>query len=213
MMTADTTARRRRGGRPRREEAERRIVHLLDTAAAIFIRDGYAGASIDRIAAEAGIGKPTIYARFESKANLLKCVIDHILRNRLVATDDRIASRTAVGALKEQLANIIMAALEPAYLGIFRLFLTEASKFPEVFAAFYATTEQRSKQLLLRQLARYPEFAATRLPHEEIASTLLGMAASVVMLASAQPELLKTLSPADEADRIVDVVLYGTLPR
>lgn len=212
-MTKDTGTSRRRGGRPRREDAERRILHLLDTAAGIFIRDGYAGASIDRIAAEAGVGKPTIYTRFESKANLLKCVIEHMLNNRLVAIDDQIASRTAVGALKEQLANILTASVEPAFLGIFRLFLTEASKFPEIFAAFYATTEQQSKQLLLRQLARYPEFGSTRLPHDEIAGLLLGMASSVVMMASVQPELRDMLSPEAEANRIVDVVLYGALER
>lgn len=212
-MTANTGTPRRRGGRPRREDAERRILHLLDTAAAIFIRDGYAGASIDRIAAEAGVGKPTIYTRFESKANLLKCVIEHMLHNRLVAIDDQIASRTAVGALKEQLANIIAISIEPAFLGIFRLFLTEASKFPEIFAAFYATTEQQSKQLLLTQLARYPEFASTRLPHDDIATMLLGMAGSVVMIASVQPEVRDTLSPENEAARMVDVVLYGTLAR
>lgn len=212
-MTVSTCTSRRRGGRPRREEAERRILHLLDTAAAIFIRDGYAGASIDRIAAEAGVGKPTIYTRFENKANLLKCVIDHILQNRLVTIDNQIASRTAVGALKEQLANIIAISIEPPFLGLFRLFLTEASKFPEIFAAFYATTEQQSKQLLLKQLVRYPEFASTRLPHDEIAALLLGLAASVVMMASAQPQMLGSLSPVDEAERIVDVVLYGALMR
>ena len=134
-----------------------------------------------------------------------------MLDNRLVAVDDRIEARTAEGALKEQLANIITAAVEPAFLGIFRLFLTEASKFPEIFAAFYATTEQQSKRLLLKQLARHDEFARSKVPHEETASMLLNMAGILVMMASAQPELHEEISPEREAARIVDVILHGVL--
>ncbi|ARS29359.1 putative TetR family transcriptional regulator [Sphingomonas sp. KC8] len=202
----------RRNGRPRREDAARKIVQLLDTAAEIFIRDGYAGASIDRIAAAAGVGKPTIYARFGSKANLLKMVIEHILENRLVAIDDRITACTAEEGLKEQLANIITASTEPMFVGIFRLFLTEANNFPEIFAAFHSTTELQSKRLLIEHLARHREFDSLKASREETAGILLDMVSALVVMTSVRSDSHQTLSARQEASRIVDVILHGLLP-
>lgn len=54
-------------GRPRSETTHRAI---LDAAFQILQREGYRGAAIERIAAEAGVAKQTIYRRWPSKAFL-----------------------------------------------------------------------------------------------------------------------------------------------
>jgi AcrR family transcriptional regulator len=41
----------------------------------VFARDGFAAATVDRIAAQAGTTKPTLYARFGSKADLYDAVV------------------------------------------------------------------------------------------------------------------------------------------
>lgn len=48
---------------------------ILDGALTIFARDGYTRASIDAIAAEAGVSTRTIYNHFQDKANLFQEVI------------------------------------------------------------------------------------------------------------------------------------------
>jgi AcrR family transcriptional regulator len=58
----------RRAGRPRSEEVDRAI---LDAALEALVEDGYAGMSIERIAASAGVGKATIYRRWSGKAEML----------------------------------------------------------------------------------------------------------------------------------------------
>ena len=40
---------------------------LIDTANALFARDGYHATGIDRILAEAGVAKKTLYTHFRSK--------------------------------------------------------------------------------------------------------------------------------------------------
>ena len=201
----------RRGGRPRRDEIETRLEQLLDTAAEIFARHGYAGASIDRIAAAANVGKPTIYARFGSKAGLLKAVVDHVLTHRLVPIDRAIVARTAVEALKEQLANVIAASIDPAFLDLFRLYLNEGRRFPRIFEAF--SPQASTHPLLVEQMDRYAEFAGLRVSKDEAASTMLSMAGMVVTMAAAQDGDRAAISPAREASRIVDVCLYGLLER
>ena len=54
-------------GRPRSERSHRAI---LDTAARLLRERGYAGITIEGIAAEAGVGKTTIYRRWPTKASL-----------------------------------------------------------------------------------------------------------------------------------------------
>ena len=48
---------------------------ILDAAAAVFCREGYAGASIDLIAAEAGVSRQTIYNHHGDKEHLFVAVV------------------------------------------------------------------------------------------------------------------------------------------
>ena len=65
---------------------------LLLAASEVFAREGFAGASVARIAAEAGATKPTLYARFGSKAELYEATIRYqaqAIRAHLFAAYDR----------------------------------------------------------------------------------------------------------------------------
>jgi len=48
---------------------------ILDAALSVFTREGYGLASIDAIAAEAGVAKPTIYNHLGGKENLFRIVM------------------------------------------------------------------------------------------------------------------------------------------
>jgi AcrR family transcriptional regulator len=62
-MTRD----KRERGRPRSPEVDREI---LRAAMRVMARGGYAGMTIDEVAAEAGVSRPTIYLRYGGKAEL-----------------------------------------------------------------------------------------------------------------------------------------------
>jgi AcrR family transcriptional regulator len=209
MMNGAPQVRANRGGRPRREEVDQRMFNLLDAAAEIFIRDGYAGTSIDRIAARAKVGKPTIYAHFGSKTGLLKAVVGHVLKHRTLSIDSPIVSQTAVGALKERLANCIATALEPAYVGLFRLYLYEGPRFPELFEAFALKGD--AHQLLVDEIGKHEEFRVLWPRKDEVATILVSLSGMLVTTSAVQPGYRETLSPQVEASRFVDICLYGFL--
>ena len=48
----------------------------MDTALRLFLEQGYGATSLDQVADEAGVSTPTVYAKFGSKAGLLKVVVD-----------------------------------------------------------------------------------------------------------------------------------------
>ena len=50
--------------------------HLVDIAGAIFDRCGYNGVGIDRIIAESGIAKTTLYRHFRTKDDLIVAVLE-----------------------------------------------------------------------------------------------------------------------------------------
>lgn len=64
-------------GAPPRERADaaRNRRRILDATDRLFARDGVAGVSLDAIAAEAGVGKGTLFRRFGSKAGLASALL------------------------------------------------------------------------------------------------------------------------------------------
>jgi AcrR family transcriptional regulator len=67
-----------RPARLTREQSRARTrERLLASAAAVFAREGYGGASVDRIAEEAGYSKGAMYSNFASKDELFFAMFDH----------------------------------------------------------------------------------------------------------------------------------------
>lgn len=58
---------------PRGHEAKK--ASILDAAGNVFCREGYAGANIDMIAAEAGVSRQTVYNHHGDKENLFVAVV------------------------------------------------------------------------------------------------------------------------------------------
>jgi AcrR family transcriptional regulator len=72
------TATRSRPALRRRTRAQSKAdthERILASAAEVFRRDGYHGASLDRVAAEAGYTKGAVYAAFDSKADLFLALL------------------------------------------------------------------------------------------------------------------------------------------
>ena len=63
-------------GRPRSVEADRAI---LDAALDLFVRQGYEAMSIEGVAAQARVGKTTVYRRWTSKEELIVAAIDELI--------------------------------------------------------------------------------------------------------------------------------------
>ena len=58
---------------PRSHEAKR--ISVVEAAASVFCREGYAGANIDLIAAEAGVSRQTVYNHHGDKERLFMAVV------------------------------------------------------------------------------------------------------------------------------------------
>lgn len=74
---------------PRREQqAEETRRAILSAARRLFAEQGYAGTPLTRIAAEAGVSVPTLYASVGSKAELARALVEFVNAEGGVAEND-----------------------------------------------------------------------------------------------------------------------------
>ena len=75
-MSTARQAKRRYDATSRQHQARETRDRVLTVARRLFVEHGYASTSMARIAAEAGVSAPTVFAGFKSKVNLLKEAVD-----------------------------------------------------------------------------------------------------------------------------------------
>ena len=75
-MTAKTPTGRAYNSARRQEQALQTRLHIAQAAQTLFSERGYAGATIDAIAREAGVARETVYAIFRNKQRVLAYLLD-----------------------------------------------------------------------------------------------------------------------------------------
>jgi TetR/AcrR family transcriptional repressor of mexJK operon len=100
-------------------------------AARVFLRDGFAGASMDAIAREAQVSKATLYSHFQGKDDLFGAIVRANCQQMLVDIESSVAAGLgprellcAVGLkfLKSMMSDEVMA--------VYRILVSEAVRFP-----------------------------------------------------------------------------------
>lgn len=134
--------------RARRTQVSTRAL-ILKAATETFIEHGFNGVSIDQIAAEAGVSKPTIYSHFESKEQLFVAIMNAICDSFETPFQDPASDSEA---LPEILAKIVdhytRAILQPGVVAMHRLFASEAERFPELSRRYYEVGPNRVHKTL-----------------------------------------------------------------
>lgn len=120
----------------RRSNREKRRA-VVDSALEVFLREGYAAASMDRVADVAGVAKRTIYNHFASKEDLFLGVIGSLVDDVLEPVDRTLmGARPASDCLLEFALRYADAMLANNRICLHRLVLGELSRFPSLGEAF-----------------------------------------------------------------------------
>lgn len=121
---------------------------IIDAARTLFLQHGYAGTSMDDIAALAAVSKQTVYKHFADKERLFTELIthdiaqvegsEHPLVAQLPHTDD--LERDLRAYARQHLADVMQAPL----LRMRRILIGEAERFPALAQAWYTSGPERS---------------------------------------------------------------------
>jgi len=129
-----------------RREAKR--VVMLAAAKSEFFNEGYAGASMDRVALSAGVSKATLYSYFGSKEELLVAVCDSFIRPFLEAYEQVAEIRTDFATWLSGVAKVVaQKAADPDTIFLTRIVIAESIRFPELGEAFERIAHQASLDL------------------------------------------------------------------
>jgi AcrR family transcriptional regulator len=144
-----------------RIERERRI---LGAALKIFAEKGYVGASMDDIAAGAGLTKPTLYQYFPSKDELFTAMMVQE-RDYMLESFEHFSNAGMVAELWAFSWHYAETVLRPDMLSIARLIIAEAQRLPDVGRAYQASGPDRVLTGMMDYLRR--QCAAGRLVFED----------------------------------------------
>ena len=144
----------------RPEQTERNRALVLEAARRVFLERGYAGATVDAIADEAGFTKGVVYSQFAGKPDLLFALLEERIEVRSAANAEAAATLAGAAGLREILrrnARLIAAEPEAGWQRLlieFRLVAARDQELNARYAAAHAKTIERFGEALARIAAR-----------------------------------------------------------
>ncbi len=202
----------RRAGRPPVLASIDRRRHLLDAAAVVFMEKGYAAATVDAIAAAAGMSKKTVYRVFGSKLALFDALLDDRFFNFPEPPDEDCSS------LEEGLIRILTATanilLQPDRAALLRVIIAEGQAAPELTTAFGRLKLSREMNALERWFERQQRLGALKVGNVHEAARLifgLTIAEPMIQILVAAPPRAGDPSLASRIEAGVKVFLRGVV--
>lgn len=118
----------------------RKYDQVIAGGRAVFLREGYEGASVDEIARDAGVSKATLYSYFQDKQALFLAVLEAECIGQKRASVEVASQYSDIeSALHSMASSLIWFNLSDEGLAIFRICVAEAQRFPNLGAVFYET--------------------------------------------------------------------------
>lgn len=131
-----------RSGRPTRALAGELPALILDVAEALFIEHGYAATSMQMIATRARATKRTLYVKVGDKRALFEAVIRRALAGGEEIARGHDPAAPAAQTLGKVARLMLAVALNPVFIGLRRVVIAEAMRFPELAALMDERTAQ-----------------------------------------------------------------------
>jgi AcrR family transcriptional regulator len=202
-------------GRPTRAESEEIDRRLNEAAVAAFVANGFDGTTMESVAAEAGITKRTLYAKFPDKEALFAGVIPRALANMPFRdASAEVPEGDLETALRSLSGRIISRLTAPESVRLRRLAMLEADRIAEldpVEGADLWSTSLRSVVDLLAAHAEAGEIVVDDL--ETAADLFLAMVAGSPTMWADYGVFRAPDEEARHIDNAVRLFLTGVLPR
>ena len=114
---------------------------IIEAATTMFLRNGYAGTSMDEVAAKAAVSKQTVYKHFTDKQGLFTEIILSTIDEGAEPFFDEVGALEDTEDFDRDLTELgrrlITIVMQPRLLQLLRLVTAEAGRFPELGHAFY----------------------------------------------------------------------------
>jgi AcrR family transcriptional regulator len=187
-----------------RESSVEKVEQILQGAMQEFLAHGFAGTSMDRVAAAAGVSKATVYSHFADKEGLFKALIERLARKKFQLI---FGSEPLEGEPLQVLRQVGTRALEQMstdqeHRAFMRVLIGESGRFPELAQICVSSMIKPTLEALNQYLASHPELKIG--DPEAMARILLG---SLVHFHITQEVLHGESIIPMKGDRIIDTMI------
>lgn len=176
----------------RPQQVERNRTLLLDAARRTFLARGYAGATIDAIAEEAGFSKGVVYSQFAGKADLFLTLLEQRIADRAAENGRLVAEHSGPDALRSLLrTSARRSRLGSGWGRLLIEFRLVAARDPELNAR-YRVLHDRTIDLFAEAVtaALERDGLTPAYPARTFAQLVLALDTGVVLERAADPEAL-----------------------
>jgi AcrR family transcriptional regulator len=164
---------------------------ILEGARAVFMREGFAQGSMDAVAAEAGVGKQTIYRHFRSKEALVEALVEAMCAPEVIRPPTR--SLPAGLRLRELLLMFVTGVISPDSVRLYRAIVAEADRMPGLGRLFWNAGPRQVRAAIAQLWAEEHDAATAPIVAEQLIQLALGNAYQGLVLGTrtATPEVFE----------------------
>jgi AcrR family transcriptional regulator len=180
---------------------------ILRAAIKLFLAEGYAATSMNRVAEKANVTKQTIYSHFLDKESLFIAIIEEVTTRHM---EDELGSAPLSGSpdivLRSFASFILGRRKDEQYIALLRTVIAESRRFPELSQLYVKTVIKKA----IKTLSKYFE-SRRELKIEDAEATSRIFCGSLISYIISQ-EILhgKDVIPL-EANRLVDTLVSQIL--
>lgn len=199
----------------RAEKQARTRAELIATAAKVFARRGYNGASVEEIAEEAGYSHGAVYSNFEGKADLFLAVFEDYMAERVRELAETQAAlpgdaplETRARALADQWMDRLARDRESVLLHM--EFIAHGDRDPEL-ARRFGTRSAAMREAVARYIVSYQEEAGVDLPLSagDLALVLRALGIGLAIEALVSPDAVRDDLYGDFVELLVATMREG----
>jgi AcrR family transcriptional regulator len=176
----------------RADQVERNREFVLDAARRVFLDKGYARATVEAIAEEAGFSTGVVYSQFGSKADLFLALLDRRIAERAAANARRAARLVGHAGVRALLREAMRdAELHPGWPQLLIEFRTVAARDPGLHER-YAAAHERTVAELVAVLEQLHHRASARpaVPLRSMAQFIIALGSGIALERAVDPGAL-----------------------
>ncbi|WP_088889689.1 TetR/AcrR family transcriptional regulator [Leptolyngbya ohadii] len=148
---------------PSRTLSSEKTAAILEGAMQVFLEQGYMGTTMDRVAAAAGVSKPTVYNHFRDKETLFNALVEQWVHKTqwLTLPQEMLqsSSQSPEKVLRQLANNMLDSCIDsPEKVTFIRMILGESGRFPELGRAFVEHMDKPMLDVLTHYLSTHSEF-------------------------------------------------------
>lgn len=179
---------------------------IVKAAIKVFLEQGYAATTLQRVAEEARVIRATIYSHFSDKNELFKAIIEELTVNQL---GEDFHQRIAASSPREfvyLMRDFVQSRKQnKEYLALLRIVIGESERFPDLARLYFKTVYSQGMVVAERYFAQHPELGV------EHSQSLTAVVCGSMMAHLIQQELLrgKEMVPMDlnaVAETLADLI-------